>query len=176
MTDQQPANIQQILEARARSLARPPAHETANDSVGLVVLAIGAERYGVDIGYVQEVRPVAGMARVPGAPPIWAGVVNLRGRLYAILDLRRYLGLPESGASAAAKVVVVAAAGLVVGLLADDVLDVYQASQADLAPPLVEIAGAKRAIVAGITADLLIVLDLEELLSDPRLTVQADVN
>src|SRR5688572_24011231 len=89
----EPNSVQSILLARARELARPPQAETRGETVELVVLALGAERYGVSSQNVQAVHALAGLTPAPGLPPFWAGLVNLRGRLVPVLNLRRYLGL-----------------------------------------------------------------------------------
>src|SRR5439155_7377379 len=128
--------IQRILEERARALARPLLVEPAGERLDLAVLTIGGERYGVDIQHVQEVRSLSALTPVPGAPPIWAGVMNLRSNLYPILNMRRYLALPEDSAAEGGVVVLVGAAGLVVGLLADDMREVRQVPRAEIAPPL----------------------------------------
>src|SRR6185295_13275165 len=115
-----PIHIDRILEERARALAHVPPDENHSDESELVVLALGAERYGLDILQVQSIQPLAGLARVPGLPPFWAGLVNMRGRLYPVLNLHRYLALPGQPA-ADGKVIVVAANGLSVALWVDDV-------------------------------------------------------
>lgn len=172
---QDPAPVlQRILEERAQALARTPHVETPDETVELVVLALGPERYGVDVEHVQEIQPLAGLTSVPGLPFFWAGVVNLRGRLYPILNLRRYLELPEAAPVEGSKVVLVAAANLNVALLVDDVPEVRQVPQAQIGLPLTDAASARRETqnVRGVTPDLLAVLDLEALLADARLVVQ----
>ena len=88
-----PSQVQRILEARARELSREPEADARGDTVELVVLALGPERYGVAGQLVQAIHPLSGLTSVPGLPAFWAGLVNLRGRLYPVLNLRRYLGL-----------------------------------------------------------------------------------
>jgi len=101
-------NVARILEERARALARPLRPDDASDTAELVVMNVGSERYGVEAERVLEVRSLAKLAPVPGAPHLWAGVVSIRGTLYPVLDLRRYLSLPaELPASAPRKVVLV---------------------------------------------------------------------
>lgn len=168
--------IQRIFEERARALARPLEAESAGEMVVLVVLALGAVRYGVDIHHVQEVQPLGRLTPVPGVPPRWAGLVSLRGRLYPVLDLYRHLGLPEAKPVAVGRIVLVSAAGLEVGLLVDDVPDVQPTSRAEIGPALTMAASAGRQFVTGVTKDLLSVLDLETLLADPALVVQEDVS
>jgi purine-binding chemotaxis protein CheW len=172
-----PSAIQSILLARARELARPPEAKARGDTAELVVLALGAERYGVSSQHVQAIHALAGLTPVPGLPPFWAGLVNLRGRLYPVLNLRRYLGLPGE-APAGGKLVLAAAAGLSVALWVDEVPEVRQVPLADIGPHLSEALDSQAGAAGrhGLTPDLLAVLDLEALLADARLVVQADVN
>src|SRR5258708_11886722 len=123
MTDQSAARIEAILEERAQVLARVPASDAARLEAELVVLALGQERYGVDILQVQTIQALSGLARLPGLPAFWAGLVNLRGRLYPVLNLRRYLALPGEPAEGG-KVVLVMAAGVSVALWVDAVVEV----------------------------------------------------
>jgi purine-binding chemotaxis protein CheW len=169
--------IQRILEERARILARPPETVSASDTVELVILVVGKERYGVPIQQVREIQALtAALAPVPGVPSCWVGLMNLRGRLHAVLDLGAFLtATPFSTAANSnqhGKVVLVNAAGLEVGLLVNDVPQVRQVTRAEIGPPLSDTGGTKRQIVTGVTPDLLSLLDLEALLSDPRLVVQ----
>ncbi len=172
---QDAATIQRILEARARALAQPLQTESRVEGSEMVVLALGSERYGVEIKYVQEIRPLISLTRVPSTPTFWAGLVNLRGRLFPVLDLRRYLSLPGNSPSTNGKVILVSAHGLEVGLLADDVLGVRQVASADIAPLVGEASGARREIISGVTSDFLSVIDLEMLLADQKLVVQEEI-
>ena len=94
LLDGLPEDAQRILEARARRLAQPPDAPIAGEMLELVILALGTERLGVDVRHVQEIQPLGELTPVPGVAAFWAGLINLRGRLYPVLDLRRYLGLP----------------------------------------------------------------------------------
>jgi purine-binding chemotaxis protein CheW len=167
--------INQLLEERARALAREPQAEGAvGNTVDLLVLALGPERYGVDILQVQTIQALSGLTRLPGLPAFWAGLVNLRGRLYPVLNLRRYLALPGQPAEGG-KVVLATAANLSMALWVDDVLEVRRVPLDEIGAPLADTAtAAERGLgVRGITADLLIVLDLDVLLGDPRLVALA---
>jgi chemotaxis signal transduction protein len=170
-----PAAVTRILADRARALAVPLPGADADDVVELVVLVVGPERYGVPTGHVVEVLTLAGLARVPGLPPPWAGIVNVRGTLYPVLDLRCYLSLPEAGERAGSKkVALVGAAGLTVGLLVDDAEEIRRVPAEQVGQPLVGSAGATRGQIRGVTPDLLTVLDTAELLTDPRLVVREE--
>jgi purine-binding chemotaxis protein CheW len=111
---------------------------------------------------------------VPGVAAHWAGVVNLRGRLYPVLDLRRHLNLQAGTATDGGQIVLVAAAKLEVALWSADVLGVRHVPHDEIQPTLVEMHGVPRNLIAGVTADLLSVLDLDALLGDPKLAVQGE--
>ena len=170
-----PPTVARVLAERAHALARPLRGEVSGELVELVVLAVGPERYGLDTRHVVEVQALSGLARVPGLPAVWAGIVNLRGTLWPVLDLRRLLSLPEPGEPAGPrKVALVAGAGLTVGLLVDDALGTARIPVSRIGPPLMRAPGATRGQVRGVTADLLTVLDAETLLADPRLVVREE--
>jgi len=164
-----------ILEERARNLARPLDKEDDGDSVSLVVVRVGSEQYGLDITRLQETKPLSGLTHLPNVPPFWKGLVNLRGHLVPVLDLRRYLQLPDVAAGDDETVVVVAARDMAVGLLVDSVTDIRRVPLGHIKAPPAETAGTRNQAVRGVTPDLISVLDLDALLADPNLTVQAEM-
>lgn len=172
---------QRILAERARRLAQPPEAPVVGETVDLVVLILGAERYGVNVRNVLEVLPLDEVTHLPGVPAFWAGLVNLRGHLYPLLDLRRFLDLParapapKENDGAGQNVVLVAAHGLdtCVGLLVDDVPEVRQVLRSEIGASLIEAAGPTQPLTQGVTSDLLAVLNIEALLADARLALQA---
>ncbi len=167
--------VQRILEERARSLARPLESDEARDAITFVVLTVGRERYGVDITKVRETHPLQRFTPVPGTPEFWSGIVNVRGTLYPLLNLRRYLGLPEDdGSGAARKVVLVDGAGLTVGLLVDDAPGSQTVPRGEIGPPLAGGTDTGRSVTSGFTRDLLAVLDVETMLADPRLAIREE--
>jgi purine-binding chemotaxis protein CheW len=157
------AAIQRILQERARILARSATEESAVKTVPLVELAIGPEHVGVGLQQVQEIQPLRGLTPVPGAPAHWAGVVNLRGRLFPVLDLRQQFGLAAPARPDSGLVVVIAAAGLEAALWASDVLGVRHVRPEDIQPAPAD--ARPQRFVSGVTAELMSVLDLEKLLS-----------
>jgi purine-binding chemotaxis protein CheW len=166
------AAVERILAERARKLARPTTDAVALKTIALVELDLGENRFGVNLQQVEEIQPLQGLTPVPGVPAFWAGVVNLRGRLYPVLDLRHYLNLNDAPPIEGGLIVVVSAAGLTVALWTNDVPGVRQVPQDELQVSLLDVPGVPPDLVSGVTADLLCVLDLDALLSDPRLVIQ----
>ncbi|HEY7629747.1 MAG TPA: chemotaxis protein CheW [Thermoleophilaceae bacterium] len=170
----QPAveDITPILEERAAALARSSDdEETSGETIGMVVLVVGEERYGVDVQDVQEIEPLDKITPIPGTPAFWSGVVNLRGSMYPVLDIERYLGLPASAEVENPKVALVSRGGLSVGLLVDEVAEIRKVRSSEIGPPVAD-GLSKAEVVRGVTPDMLSVLDLEALLADPTLVVE----
>jgi purine-binding chemotaxis protein CheW len=169
-------DITRVLEERARALARSSdADETSGETIGMVVLAVGEERYGVEVQDVQEIEPLDKITPIPGTPAFWTGVVNLRGSMYPVLDIERYLGLPSSDEVENPKVALVSRNGISVGLLVDEVPEIRQVKLAEVGPPVAD-GSSKAEVVRGVTPDMLSVLDLEALLSDPALVIEDDAS
>lgn len=165
-----PEEVRRILERRAAALSRPQRAEDLKERRELLILQIGTERYGIDVGQIAEVRPLGALTPIPGLPDIWAGVVNLRGVLRPILDGATYLGV-ERGGTGTGQVVFIREGDLVVGLLADEVAGLRKVAIDDIEPPLAIEADAHRKAVVGITADLLLLLDAKAILEDETLEV-----
>jgi purine-binding chemotaxis protein CheW len=165
-------DITPVLEERAAALARSSEDDVLNgETIGMVVLVVGDERYGVEVQDVQEIEPLDKVTPIPGTPAFWTGVVNLRGSMYPVLDIERYLGLPASAGVENPKVALVSRGGLSVGLLVDEVAEIRKVRSSEIGPPVAD-GSSKAEVVRGVTPDMLSVLDLDALLADPALVVE----
>jgi purine-binding chemotaxis protein CheW len=164
-----------IMEERARSLARPLRSDTtAEAGERLLMMRVGQDQYAIDITRVKEVTPRRGLAPIPGAPPMWAGLANIRGSIVPVLSLGRYLGLPDGDDDAAGMIVVVTGGGITLGVLVDDTSEVRVIVGGDLVPALAGAIPDRQQVVRGITRDLLSLLDVDAMLADPGLAVHQD--
>ena len=86
--------MEAVWRARAKRLSqRPDATADGQNVLPVIVLRIGKERYGVDLSDVAEVLPPVRATPVPGAPAVFAGVINVHGEIRPVIDLRRLLGI-----------------------------------------------------------------------------------
>lgn len=166
--------VRAILEKRAQALARVTEVENG-DSLQLVVFSLAHETYGIPTEYVRDVQPLRSLSLVPCTPDFVVGVINIRGSIYSVIDIRGFFGLPGHGITSSTKVIVVNAAGLEVGILADDVSGAMSLPVDEMRPSLSSQAAARDEYVQGVTKDLLIVLNLEALMHDERIIVHEDV-
>jgi chemotaxis signal transduction protein len=171
-----PSEVLRILEQRARTLARPLDADEVVETIPLLVVEVGPERYAIPVPSVHEIKPLASVTSLPGMPSFWAGLVNLRGRLVPALDLGMYLALPhsEDGFGDEAKLIFVGADDVEVALIVNRVREIRQTPAEDLRP---SVSGGTEGvrIVQNVTKDLVSVLDLGYLLRDQALKVGVDV-
>jgi len=137
----------------------PPAGE-------YLTFRVGGEEYGVDIQAVQEIRCYEAPTRLPGAPSFVRGVVNLRGVIVPVMDLRLRLDCPQVHYTQFTVVIVLAVRRRTVGVVVDAVSGVNDlAADAILPPPGLE--GADSDFITAIAGDgdrMLMLVDMERLL------------
>ncbi|MEZ4668828.1 MAG: chemotaxis protein CheW [Anaerolineae bacterium] len=161
---------QQRLSQRARQYATPVGHddEAAHEVNPLLTFDLGAERYGIDVMLVRGVRDNAKITPVPGVPSFYRGVINTRGQIVTVMDLRLFLDVSSADEYAVpGEVIIVQAGELRLGLLAHRVEGVEDVPVSSI-KPLEQLPYSH-----GVTSDHLIVLNLVRLFEDPRLMVGA---
>ena len=163
----------QILHARAQALARPPAHAPeAGTLIEVLEFRLAQERYAVEARYVHEVHPLKELTPLPCTPAFVLGIVNVRGRILAVLDLKKFFDLPEQGLTDLHRIIVVRDRDLEFGLLADVVVGVRSIPAESLQASLPTLTGIRADYLKGVTAEHLVVLDLARILADPKIIVQ----
>ena len=136
------------------------------DELQLVTFTIG-EQYGVPISQVQEIIRVGGITKVPNSLPYMEGVINLRGRVLPVLNLRKRLKLPEKEISQESRIVVVEASTKVIGLLVDAVSHVIKVSSDVVERAPEEVLEVDSDYITGVCKlknGLVILIDLERLI------------
>ncbi|MBN1165063.1 MAG: purine-binding chemotaxis protein CheW [Candidatus Krumholzibacteriota bacterium] len=111
-------------------------NETKNPGyLRFVSFYLDDEWYGQDIQYIQEVNKVQNIAEVPGSPEFILGVINLRGNVIPVMDIRARLGLPTKEITKKSRVIVVELDGSQLGLLVDGVHHVLEIPHDELSHP-----------------------------------------
>ncbi|NJD67214.1 MAG: chemotaxis protein CheW [Candidatus Methylomirabilota bacterium] len=106
----------------------------ANDTQQFLTFALGQEEYGVEILKIQEIKGFAAITPLPNAPTFLKGVLNLRGTIVPIIDLRKKFGLPEVELTKFTVIVVVQVQGKITGFIVDAVSDVLDVAGTDIQP------------------------------------------
>ncbi|AKC85397.1 chemotaxis protein CheW [Pseudoxanthomonas suwonensis] len=141
-----------------------------------LTFTLGEEHYGVDILKVQEIRGYDAVTRVPDAPEYIKGVINLRGTIVPVIDLRLKLRLREARYDSLTVMIVLNVLDRVVGIVVDGVSDVVPLAQEQIRPKPEFGAAVDTRFICGIgTLDerMLILLDIETLLDSADLGTEA---
>ena len=165
-------DVGRTLRERARALARPLAEsKTPAEVLDVLVFSLAGERYGVETSYVLEVLPLRELTPLPCVPLVFAGVMNYRGRILPVLDIRRLFGLSGQGTTEGNRVVVMEANSMALGILAESVAGIIRVDAQEIKPPPVTLAADRQAFLRGVTGEMLAVIDLPTLIRDPRVVV-----
>ncbi|MBI5302726.1 MAG: purine-binding chemotaxis protein CheW [Chloroflexi bacterium] len=162
-----------VLLERAKALTKSTETHTG-ETMQLVVFQLANEKYGIATDYVQEVQPLRDVTPVPCTPGFVVGVINIRGSIYSVIDIRSFFGVEKKEYTDTTKVILVNAAGLEIGILADDVKGATNVLVSDIKPPLATQSAVKEEFLQGVTKDMLIILNLEALLRDERIIVHEE--
>lgn len=167
---------QEILRTRARALARTAeAAPEAGAMLDLLEFRLAQERYAIENRLVQEVSPFKELTLLPCTPAFIRGIVNVRGRILPVLDLKRFFDLPEVGLTDLHRVILVRGGDVELGLLADDITSLRMIPVSSVQPAPATLTGIRSDFLKGVTAERLIVLDLARILADPGIIVNEEV-
>ncbi|HAP36279.1 MAG TPA: chemotaxis protein CheW, partial [Bacteroidetes bacterium] len=140
----------------------------SDELLQLVSFNIGEEEFGVDILKVQEINRMVDVTRVPNTPEYVDGVINLRGKVIPIIDLRRRFGMERKEKDKNTRIIVVELNSKVLGFVVDAVSEVLRINKSLSEPPPPIIAGIESDYITAIAKlenRLLILLDLERVLT-----------
>ena len=172
-----PDETQRILKARAQALAREPVPEEAADArIEVVEFLLAHERYAVESRYVREVYPLESLTPLPCTPAFVLGIINLRGEILSVIDIKKFFELPEQGLTDLNKVIVLRSENMLFGILADAISGVRRVPVADIQPSLPTLTDIREAYLRGVMPDRTVILDAEKLLSDANIIVQEQVD
>ena len=139
------------------------------DERQLVVFDLSTESYGVDIGAVREIIRLQEITKVPRTPEFVEGVINLRGGVIPVIDLRKRFELPVADETSDNRIVVVDIGGQNIGVVVDAVTEVLRVSADSIEPPSSVITTSESEYLLGIAKlddRLIILLDLNQVLSE----------
>lgn len=137
--------------------------------IQLVTFSIGEEEFGVDILQVQEIIRTMEITNVPRAPEFVEGVINLRGKVIPIVDMRSRFGLESKKHDKYTRIIVIENDMIIVGFVVDSVSEVLRLPATQVQPPPPVVAGMDSDYIDGVGKledRLLILLNLDSLLDN----------
>lgn len=138
-----------------------------------VEFKLGEEEYGVDILQVKTIERMMPITRVPKAPPFVEGVINLRGEIVPVIDLKKKFDLAQSGITDNTRIIIVTLEDITVGMIVDSATEVIQLPQEAIEPAPSITGGIDSNFLDGvgkIDGQLLILLNLSKVLKPQEVT------
>ena len=164
-----------ILKARAQVLAQEPESETNTEHIEVVAFNLAYETYGIETAYVREVYPLKDLTPLPCTPSFVIGIVNVRGQVLSVIDIKKFFELPEQGLTDLNKVIIISDGDMEFGILADAIVDVRNVPLREIQPSLPTLTGIREAYLMGIATERLVMLDAAKLLADNSILVHEEV-
>lgn len=156
---------QRVLRERAEALRDSGQTDSQAGLTSFVKFRLGgSERYGIPYHVIDEVFVAGEITPVPGNPSMILGLVNRRGDLLTVLDLKGFLRVADDGGATEPAIIVVSATGLTVGIAADQIDGEDHFDPSNLAAPVPSDGSANLTHALGIHAGTVTILDIEKLL------------
>ena len=167
---------QRILQARALTLAQEPAgRENTNDVVEVLEFTLAHERYAVETHYVRQVATLEHLIPLPCTPVFVLGIVNLRGAILPVLDLKSFFELPVMGLTDLNKIIVLQSETIRFCILADGIAGVRDIWLGDVQSSLPTLTGVRKDYLKGVTPERVALLDAEKFLGSENIIVREHV-
>ena len=162
----------ELLRLRAIAMSKET-EEKKGDSplIQLITFMLANEMYGLESSFVKEVYPLKEFTHLPGVPPFIFGVINVRGQIIPVIDLKKFFNLPEQGLTELNKVIILHNDQMEFGILVDLVHGTQSIESNEIRKAPHTLKGIGLEYLLGVTKEKLIVLNAGKLLTDKNIVV-----
>lgn len=137
----------------------------------VVVFGLGAERYAIEVNYIKEVYPLINVTPLPCVPPWVFGVINVRRKIYSVVDLKNFFGLSQKEERREKRIIILEKGNTSFGILSDEIHGVEAIEIDQLQAELPTHSELNKEYLRGITEDRIVVLNGGKLLHSENLIV-----
>jgi purine-binding chemotaxis protein CheW len=164
-----------VLKARAKVLAVEKKDEsTLKEFIEIIEFRLATETYGIETAFIREVYPLKDLTTLPGTPPFVLGIVNVRGQIISVIDLKKFLNLPEKGLGELNKVIIIRNELMEFGILADIIYGTCSVSLDAIHSSPISTNEIGAEYLLGVTNDHTIILDVRNILMDKKIIIQQE--
>jgi purine-binding chemotaxis protein CheW len=164
-----------ILKKRAEILAIEKEIKGDPDSLEVVEFLLANEQYGIESHFIREVCPLKDYTPLPGVPPFVLGLVNIRGRILSVIEIKKFFDMPEKGINDLNKIIIITDGKMEFGILADAILGVRSIALSATGPSLPTLTGIREEFLKGLTVERMVILDAARILADKNIVVHEEV-
>lgn len=165
------AEKNEILRKRAELLAQEFSETAEQAKMEILEFHISDEKYGIESMYVTKIVLLHDLTFLPGVPPYVIGIINVRGHIIPVIDIKKIFDLPQKNSEQETKVVVIETEDAILGIIADNIAGLRFITVNELQISLPMLSGMRAEYLKGVTNDQLVVLDPLKLAADKNLIV-----
>lgn len=169
------SEIKNILRERAKKLAMKKEEKKHTDEIEVLQFFLSSETYAFETKYVKEVIQLKEVTPLPLTPNFMLGIINVRGALVSVIDLRKFFDIPSNALSNLNRVLLLQEGEIVVGVLADSIGGVINVDKKNITKTLPTLKGIREDFLLGITPERMVIIDTQKLLSDPKLIINDEI-
>lgn len=166
---------QLILQERAKKFAGKKAPSIKSGGLTVVEFMLAYELYAIETLYLREVIALKEITPLPGMPDFVLGLINVRGEVLSVLDIKKFFQLPGQQLSDLNKVLIVTNNSITFGILADKVLGIKELGKDAIFNTVINLRDKRDDYLHGITADRQIILDGKKLLNDKKIIIHQEL-
>ncbi|MBA7584224.1 hypothetical protein ES708_26177 [subsurface metagenome] len=172
-----PGEKRKILKTRAKSLGKAPDPDKDMDAaIEILEFLLAYETYAIETGFIREVYPLKELTPLPCVPSFVLGIINVRGQILSVIDIKKFFNLPGKGLTDLNKVIILHSDSMEFGILADKIIGVRFIPLKEIQPPLPTLTGIQKDYLRGVTTKRAVVLDVVKILKDKNIIVHDKVN
>ena len=162
-----------ILDERAqRIIGKKDIEKVDNaEKISVVEFMLMPERYAIEEKYISEVFFLKEITSIPGTPAFVMGVINLRGKIISVINLKILFNLKERGLTDLNKVIVIQNDSMQFGIVSDAIVGSKTIAMSNLSPPPLTLGNNGAEFISGVTPDGLILLNASVLLSSNKIII-----
>ena len=162
----------QILKERACELAKAPrSTDDQKDAIVVLEFLLAKEKYAFELRFIREIYPIKNVTNIPCTPSYVVGIINVRGQMLSVIDLKPLFELVDQNITTAHKAILLHHDAMDFGILADEIIGTQQINISEIQESLPTLNGVREAYLKGITTEGIAVLDAQRLLSDGSILV-----
>ena len=165
-----------ILRERAGQLATEPGRRDEDARmIEVIEFVLACERYAFESAFVREIHPLKNFTPLPCTPSFVLGIMNVRGQIISIVDLKRFFDLPDKGLADLNRVIILQGENIEFGVLADSIIGASSLNENDMQPSLPTLTGVREKYLKGLTREGTVILDAAAILRDSNIVVNEHV-
>jgi purine-binding chemotaxis protein CheW len=147
----------------------------SEDRIEVLEFQLAHETFAIELHHISEVFPLKELTPLPCVPPFVLGIINVRGRILPVIDIKKFIDLPSGGLTDLNKVIILNNEEMELGILADSILGLRLITPEETKPPTSAPAGVHAEYLKGVTGERLVILDASKILNDKRIIVNEHV-